>query len=114
MNLAEMHDLKYLTVRKNNSYLKSLYIGVIGATFNLPFAICNASIFPAVVRLVRIFFGYFKFVLYGILGYADTMTEDERASREMNAKIKVLRENQEQIIKFLEAVEKDEAEDSNQ
>ena len=61
--------------------------------------------------------GFFSDILsslYGILGYADTMTEDERASREMNAKIKVLRENQEQIIKFLDAVEKDEAEDINQ
>ena len=114
MNLTEMHDLKYLTIRKNSSYLKSLYIGVIGATFTLPFAIWNMSIFPAVVRLIRIFCGYFKFVLYGILGYADTMTEDERMSREMNAKIKILKENQEQIIKFLDAVEKDEAEDLNQ
>lgn len=102
MNLAEMHDLKYLVIRKNDNYLKSLYVGVISATFNLPIAICNGSIFPALVKLIRIFCGYFRFVFYGILGYADTMTEEESALREINAKIKVFKENQEQIIKFLD------------
>lgn len=103
-SLLRMHDLKYLIIRKNDNYWMSLYIGLIAGTFTLPFALCNAVIFPAAIRIYTVLKGYLTFVTYGIFGYTNVMTEEEQLEmqEQMTPKIRAIKLDPEQMRKFLQ------------
>ena len=102
-SLLRMHDLKYLVIRKNDSYWMSLYIGLIAGTFTLPFALCNAVIFPAFMRVFSVLKGYLTFVAYGIFGYTNVLTDEEQ--EELQAQrtptIRAIKLSTEQMEKFM-------------
>ena len=74
-------DIKNMVIRKNENYWKSVYIGVFGATYNLPIAFLNGLIQPFFRRSYGIVAMYFHFVYVGLRGYADVVTEKEYAEQ---------------------------------
>lgn len=70
-------DLSEMTSRRNSNYLHSVYVGVIGGTFNLPIALWNGAFGPFLLRLWEVFTAYLKFVWLGIIGRADILTQEE-------------------------------------
>lgn len=78
-------DIKLMVRRKNKSYLHSVYVGVFGATFNLPIAVLNGFILPSAVRFKEVARMYFSYMWAGLMGYADTITESEYLNNRIKA-----------------------------
>lgn len=82
-------DLTQMTSRRNSNYLASVYIGVIGGTFNLPIALWNGAFGPFLKRLWEVLSAYIQFVFLGLIGKADILTDKEvelRMAKEMTQK----------------------------
>jgi hypothetical protein len=78
-------DLSEMTTRRNKSYFKSVYLGVIGGTFNLPIALWNGVFKPVTIRLWEVLSAYVKFVCLALIGMADVLTPEEIETRRLKA-----------------------------